>query len=374
MHGSHDFFTRVSPYRFETGCLWLLDQRRLPLEEIWIECRRAGETASAIRSLAVRGAPLIGVAAALGLAAAAHHALASEPALLDETVLNGMEILASARPTAVNLPAAMNRMRDVWAASSGLSASKRTAQLEHAALSMAEEDRNACAKIGFHGARFLETLLPDPQADPVHFLTHCNAGALATAGIGTALGIIRAVASSRPVAVFADETRPFFQGARLTAWELLSDGLPVTVLPDVAAASIIASGRVAAAIVGADRIAANGDTANKTGTYPLALVCHHHDVPFLVAAPTTTLDLSLASGAGIPIEMRDGKEVLEIPNPGEAEATRISHPDARALYPAFDVTPATFITAIVTERGVAHPPFRDDLLRFRDEAVSGRTS
>ncbi|MCG3192245.1 MAG: Methylthioribose-1-phosphate isomerase [Thermoanaerobaculia bacterium] len=354
--------TRVRPYRYSGSTLHLLDQRRLPHERSWLSCRTAEETAEAIRSLAVRGAPLIGVAAALGLAAHARSLLASAGSSLDGGVLAGIALIGQARPTAVNLPWAMARMKSVWESSQGLPGPARVEALESEALTLASEDEAACSAIGENGADFLEALLGD-RPSPWSVLTHCNAGALATAGIGTALGVIRALAARRDVAVYADETRPFWQGARLTAWELLEDGLSVTVVPDVAAASLIGGGRITAVIVGADRIAANGDTANKVGTYPVALACHRHEIPFLVAAPVSTLDLRTPSGREIPIEFRESSEVLFVDAPG-AGRIAIAPDGAKAVYPAFDVTPNDLITGIVTERGVARPPFARDLGLF----------
>jgi len=352
--------TRVVPWRFEAGALSFLDQRKLPSEEHWLECHDAAEVAEAIRSLAVRGAPLIGVAVAMGLAVEARRLVAAQEGSFEERLEEAFVLLSAARPTAVNLPAALARMRRALLAAPGARPAEAAALLEREAAALAEEDRLACLAIGRNGADFLETLLAPGDAT---LLTHCNAGALATAGIGTAIGVIRVLGARRRVAVFADETRPFWQGARLTAWELARDGFDVTLLPDVAAASLIASGRVGAVVVGADRIAANGDVANKVGTYGLALACHAHGVPFVVAAPTTTLDLDLASGAEIPIEVRPCEEVLLVDLPGVGQV-RIAPEGVGALYPAFDVTPGALVDAIVTERGTALPPFREDLARF----------
>lgn len=356
----HDLTTAVTPWAYEPGRLRLLDQRLLPHEERWIDCDSAVETAAAIRSLAVRGAPLIGVAAAFGLAAEAHRVAARSAADLDIALELAAERLASARPTAVNLAGAVARVMEVVRAGVFRPVAERVARVESEARAIAEEDRLACLAIGRHGAAWLDARVPP---GPATMLTHCNAGALATAGIGTALGVIRALAVVRPVAVLADETRPFWQGARLTAWELLRDGLDVTLLPDVAAASTIASGRVAAVVVGADRIAANGDVANKVGTYGLALACRAHGVPFVVAAPTTTLDPACPDGASIPIEWREAGEVLDLTGPGGV-SFRVAPEGAKALYPAFDVTAAELVDAIVTERGVSAPPHATGLARL----------
>jgi methylthioribose-1-phosphate isomerase len=354
--------TRVSPYSYTAGRLRLLDQRRLPHEEAFVDCESAAQTAEAIRGLAVRGAPLIGVAAAYGLCAEARRVAARVPGDLDVALALGAERLVSSRPTAVNLACAVGRMRAVVEASSGGSAGERTLLLEAEAGRIAEEDRLACLAIGRFGAAWLSARWSGLAGIPT-VLTHCNAGALATAGIGTALGVVRALAAAGPVAILADETRPFLQGARLTAWELREDGLDVTLLPDVAAASLIARGRVSAVVVGADRIAANGDVANKVGTYGLALACRAHGVPFVVAAPTTTVDLATRDGASIPIEERDGREVVVMPLPGGGTVS-LAPEGVGALYPAFDVTPAALVDAIVTERGVSEPPHARALARF----------
>jgi methylthioribose-1-phosphate isomerase len=352
--------TSVVAYSYRNGVLRLLDQRLLPHEEAVLECTSARETAEAIRSLAVRGAPLIGVAAAYGLCVEARRVVARVPEDLDAALEAAADRLASARPTAVNLAAAVTRMRNLLRRTAGGAASDRAALLEGEAGRIAEEDRAACAEIGRLGAAWLKTrfTVPVPAV-----LTHCNAGALATAGIGTALGIVRALAASGPLAIFADETRPFLQGARLTAWELAKDGLPVTLLPDVAAAALISRGRVHAVVVGADRIAANGDVANKVGTYGLALAARAHGIPFVVAAPTTTLDPATPDGAAIPIEERDGAEVVDLAVPGGGRVS-LAPPGVRALYPAFDVTPAALVSAIVTERGISEPPHATGLARL----------
>ncbi len=245
---------------------------------------------------------------------------------------------------------------------SGGRAGERVLRLEEEAHRIAEEDRLACLAIGRLGAAWLQGRWAGVPGAPA-VLTHCNAGALATAGIGTALGIVRVLAAEGPLAILAGETRPFLQGARLTAWELKHDGLDVTLLPDVAAASLIARGRVQGVVVGADRIAANGDVANKVGTYGLALACRAHGVPFVVAAPTTTVDLATPDGASIPIEERAGAEVVSLPLPGGGSVS-LAPDGVSALYPAFDVTPAALVDAIVTERGVSAPPHAEALQRL----------
>jgi len=315
----------------------LLDQRLLPHEETWLALASATAVAEAIRNLAVRGAPAIGVTAAYALACEARRG-ASRAALEAAA-----EHLVQARPTAVNLGWAVKRMAARFA--EGASTLLREA---HA---IRDEDEAACRRIGELGA----ALIPEKA----HILTHCNAGALATAGYGTALGVVRAAfEAGKGVSVFADETRPFLQGARLTAWELQRDGIPVTLLTDGMAGWLMQRGEIACVVVGADRIAANGDVANKIGTYSLAVLARHHGLPFYVAAPWSTVDLATPSGAAIPIEERESEEVVML------AGRRIAPVGVRARYPAFDVTPAALVTAIVTERGVAREPNREALRRL----------
>ena len=297
---------------FEDGALHLLDQRALPARTEVVTARSAAEVANAIREMVVRGAPAIGCAAAYGLALSA---------ATGEDFKKARQMLFEARPTAVNLRWALERLASV---------TPRTFDaLKAEADKVLEEDLAACHAIGRFGA----DLVPDRQG----ILTHCNAGGLATAGYGTALGVVRAALSQgKNCAVFADETRPWLQGARLTAWELLQDGIPVTLLPDVAAASLLASGKIGCVVVGADRIARNGDTANKIGTYPLALAAHAAGVPFFVAAPLSTLDSRAATGADIPIEERSPDEVTHV------KGQRIAAEGVGVFNPAFDVTPARY--------------------------------
>ncbi len=317
-------------YDVREDAVRLLDQRALPGAERWLALRSSAEVADAIRALAVRGAPAIGVAAAFGLAADARRGAGAAE------LSRRAELLARARPTAVNLAWAVRRV------------SRRFGEGGDAVLAEAQairdEDEAACRRMGALGAPLL------PRGARV--LTHCNAGALATAGYGTALGVIRAaVEAGNPVTVLADETRPFFQGARLTAWELQRDGIPVTVLTDGMAGWLMARGEIDAVVVGADRIARNGDVANKIGTYALAVLAAHHRLPFLVAAPWSTVDRETPDGGAIPIEERSGDEVTVI------GGQRVAPPGVPARYPAFDVTPAALVTAIVTERGLARAPF-----------------
>jgi len=316
---------------FEGGALHLLDQRGLPSRADVVVARTAAETAQAIRDMAVRGAPAIGCAAAYGLALAVRSG---------EDFEKARATLLAARPTAVNLRWALERLAAVR---------PRTFEaLLAEADRVLQEDLEACRAIGRNGA----ALVPDGKG----ILTHCNAGGLATAGYGTALGVVRAaIEGGKRCDVFADETRPWLQGARLTAWELLQDGIPVTLLPDAAAASLLASGKIGCVVVGADRIARNGDTANKIGTYPLALAAQAAGVPFFVAAPTSTVDLRAAGGAEIPIEERAASEVTHL------AGQRIAPEGVQVFNPAFDVTPARYIAAIVTERGVARAPYEASL-------------
>lgn len=332
----------------------MIDQTRLPAEEVYLTCRDYHQVAEAIRSMVIRGAPAIGVAAAMGVALGVKHSRARTVAELREEFEKVVETISGTRPTAVNLFWAVKRMRAAFekSLSSGqadanvIEAVK--ADLEEEAKRILAEDIAINEAMGRHGA----ALLPDSGT----ILTHCNAGALATGGYGTALGVIRAaVAVGKKIQVFADETRPFLQGARLTAWELAKDGIPVTLITDNMAGHFMKQGQIQAAIVGADRIAANGDTANKIGTYSLAVLAHENRLPFYVAAPLSTLDLSLTSGEQIPIEERSVAEVTHI------AGVPIAPQDVAARHPAFDVTPHRYITAIITERGVAREPYTETL-------------
>lgn len=328
--------------RADGTVLDVLDQRRLPEAEVYLAVDAIEPCAVAIETLAVRGAPAIGCVAALGLAVAA-RGFSDDPVEFRRQVAEAHARLARTRPTAVNLFVALDDVATALAAAPADADANTLREIAMvAAVEHARRDLASCHSIGAHGA----PLLPDTGT----VLTHCNAGALATAGYGTALGVIRrAIADGKNLRVLADETRPVLQGARLTAWELGRDGIDVTVIADNMAGALMAKGEIAAAIVGADRIARNGDVANKIGTYTVAVLCHHHRIPFYVAAPWTTIDRSIATGADIPIEERDGDEVRVH---GER---RMTPPDQRVRNPAFDVTPAALVTAIITDRGVFAP-------------------
>ncbi len=324
------------------GALRLLDQTLLPCETKSVECRSVEQVAEAIRSLRVRGAPAIGVAAAYGVVIGVRETASADRSKFDERLSVVIQQLAASRPTAVNLFWALDRQRKVAERLPTASPQDVVKALLTEARGIETEDSAMCAAIGRHGAELLTT------GDAV--LTHCNAGALATAGDGTALAVIyAAVAGGKQIRVFADETRPLLQGARLTAWELSQRGVPVTLICDSMAATVMRQRKVQAVIVGADRIAANGDTANKIGTYSVACLAKTHGIPFYVAAPSSTFDLSLSNGEQIPIEERSAAEITH----GFGRQTA---PEGIDVYnPAFDVTPAELITAIITERGVIRP-------------------
>ena len=326
----------------------MIDQRRLPVEEAYVTCRTYEEVADAIRSMVIRGAPAIGVAAAMGVALG----VAAGRRPTSTAVRTICDTLARTRPTAVNLFWAIERMKRLYAIAARPADRRRfAARLVEEAQRIKREDIAINRAIGRHGA----ALVPDGKT----VLTHCNAGALATAGYGTALGVIRAaVEAGKKIDVFADETRPFLQGARLTVWELQQDDIPTTLITDNMAGHFLKSGRIGCVVVGADRIAANGDVANKVGTYSVAVLAKENGVPFYVAAPISTLDLKLASGADIPIEQRPAAEVTHV------FGARVAPEGAAVENPAFDVTPNRYVTAIITERGVAYPPFVESLARL----------
>ncbi len=332
----------------------MIDQTRLPGEEIYRTYTDYRQVAEAIRSMVIRGAPAIGVAAAMGIALGVKNSEAKSAADLRAEFEVIADTLGKTRPTAVNLFWAIKRMRGVFEKSLA-GGNLREQALAQARRDLIEEAKCVLAEdiaineaMGRHGAELM------PEAGTI--LTHCNAGALATGGYGTALGVIRAaVGAGKKLKVFADETRPFLQGARLTAWELAKDQIPVTIITDNMAGHFMKQGEIRAVIVGADRIAANGDTANKIGTYSVAVLAHENGIPFYVAAPLSTIDLSLASGEQIPIEERSAKEVTHLAGVALAPA------EVPARHPAFDVTPQRYITAIITEKGVARAPFNQTL-------------
>jgi methylthioribose-1-phosphate isomerase len=337
---------------WQDGVVVMIDQRKLPGREIYLRCRTAPEVARAIRTMVIRGAPAIGVAAAMGIALGMRKSKATGTARFAAEFQKTCDLMAATRPTAVNLFWAIERMKKcvARAVESGHSVEEIKAGLVVEAHAIHDEDVASCRAIGAHGAALV------PQG--ARILTHCNAGALATAGYGTALGIVRAAAEQgKHVTVLADETRPFLQGARLTAWELVHDGIDTTVITDNMAGSMMRAGLVDLVVVGADRIAANGDVANKIGTYGVAVLAKEHALPFYVAAPFSTVDLATADGAGIPIEERDHREVTRI---GTMQVTPAG---AKIRNPAFDVTPHHLVTAIITERGVCRPPYADSLQR-----------
>jgi methylthioribose-1-phosphate isomerase len=326
------------------GKVRFIDQTRLPREEVYVETADYRIVGEAIKTLAIRGAPAIGVAAAFGVLLAAEAGEYTTPGELLAGVKAAAEYLASTRPTAVNLFTALRRMDRALQGAGAASVFELLVRLRVEAMVIYREDVESCRSIGSLGAE----LIPPGTS----LLTHCNAGALATAGEGTALAVIAAAArQNKVVRVYVGETRPLLQGARLTAWELARQGIETVLITDSTAGSVLQSGKVQAVIVGADRIAANGDAANKIGTYPLAVLAAYHKVPFYIAAPTSTLDPSTPTGSGIPIEERNPSEVTHL------AGARIAAEGTRVFAPAFDVTPAALITAIITEKGVLRPPY-----------------
>ena len=326
--------------RWHGDCLELLDQRLLPGEECWVKAVRASEVAGCIADMVVRGAPAIGISAAYGVALAARYAGGGD---WQAEIKQGIRELAASRPTAVNLFWALERMEQTLHACHSLN--EAAERLAAEAVRIHQEDIDANHTMANHALEAMQL------EQPVGVLTHCNTGALATGGYGTALGVIRRLHEARLLErVYADETRPWLQGSRLTAWELARDEIPVTLNADGAAATIMAGGKVKWVIVGADRITANGDVANKIGTYSLAVLARHHKVGFMVVAPSSTVDMALAQGADIPIEERDATEVREV------GGRQLAPDDVQVFNPVFDVTPASLIDAIVTEKGVVHNP------------------
>ena len=328
----------------------MVDQRKLPGQEVYVRCRTVPEVAKAIRTMVIRGAPAIGVAAAMGIALGMKRSTAKGTNQFAVEFQKNCDLMAGTRPTAVNLFWAIDRMKRAFAegAQAGESPEELAARLGREARAIHDEDVANCRAMGGHGAEVVP--------DGARILTHCNAGALATAGYGSALGVIRAaVEQGKTVAVFADETRPFLQGARLTAWELLRDGIDTTVITESMAGPLMRAGEIDIVVVGADRIAANGDTANKIGTYTVAVLAHEHHIPFYVAAPLSTIDLSTPDGDRIPIEERDQREVTHF---GTARLTPIG---VGIRNPAFDITPHRYIAGIVTECGILRPPYSESL-------------
>jgi methylthioribose-1-phosphate isomerase len=334
----------------------MVDQRKLPGQEVYVRCRTAADMARAIRTLVIRGAPAIGVAAAMGVALGMRGSRASGTRQFAVEFNKVCDLLAATRPTAVNLFWAIARMRQAFSTGiqAGESVSDLAARLEREALAIHDEDIANCRQLGRYGAEVV------PEG--ARILTHCNAGALATAGYGTALGVVRAAAEQGKVAqVFADETRPVLQGARLTAWELTRDHVPTTVITESMAGPLMRQGGIDVVVVGADRIAANGDVANKVGTYTVATLAQVHGIPFYVAAPRSTIDLATPDGDHIPIEQRSAREVTHL------GSTRLAPADAAVWNPAFDITPASLVAGIITERGIARPPYGESLRALFEE-------
>ena len=332
----------------------MVDQRKLPSAEVYVRCKTPMEVAKAIKAMVIRGAPAIGVSAAMGIALGMSRSKAAGTKQFTTEFQKTCDLMAGTRPTAVNLFWAIERMKRAFA--DGALAGESVDQLKHRLRvesdRIHDEDVASCRAIGANGA----ALVPAEA----RILTHCNAGALATAGYGTALGVIRgAVEAGRKVRVLADETRPFLQGARLTAWELVKDGIDTTVITDNMAGAIMRAGDIDLVVVGADRIAANGDTANKIGTYSVAVLAREHGIPFYVAAPWSTIDLAAKDGDAIPIEERPAREVTHV------GSSQLAPDGAHVRNPAFDVTPAKYITAIITERGVYRAPFNESLADAR---------
>jgi methylthioribose-1-phosphate isomerase len=343
--------------RWDGNAVALIDQRILPTEEKYVICRSPEDVARGITEMVVRGAPAIGVTAAMGVALGMKQSV--ETGKKSEEELRGLmdgvcELIRNTRPTAVNLTWAIDRMRGRFEELLPGGAESVKDGLVAEACAMQEEDIEINRRMGKHGAE----LVPDGA----RVLTHCNAGALATAGYGTALGVIRAAKEAgKKVEVYADETRPFLQGARLTAWELVKDEIPVTLITDNMAGYLMARGTIDLVVVGSDRIAGNGDVANKIGTYSVAVLAHEHGIPFYAVAPTSTFDLTLSSGDQIPIEQRDAAEVTHV------RGVRIAPEGIRVVNPAFDVTPNRYVTAIVCENGVARPPYVESMRRLVEE-------
>ena len=337
--------------RWEDDAVVLIDQRVLPTREEYVRCRDAAAVAGAIRDMVVRGAPAIGVTAAMGIALGLKQSRAADARALRGDMESLAALLAATRPTAVNLFWAIDRMKRKFEELLPEGVEATRAGMVKEAISIHREDIEMNRRMGAHGEKLLQ--------DGARILTHCNAGALATAGYGTALGMMRAaVEAGKRISVFSDETRPFLQGARLTAWELMKDGIPVTLITDNMAGYLMAKGEIDCAIVGADRIAGNGDVANKIGTYSVAVLAKEHGLPFYVVAPTSTFDLTLSSGKEIPIEERSANEVTHV------QGVRLAPEGIGIRNPAFDVTPHHLVSAIVCENGIARAPYVESLRRL----------
>ncbi len=340
----------------EADAVVMIDQRKLPAEEIYVRCKTAPEVARAIKTMVIRGAPAIGVAAAMGIALGMRKSTATGTQKFAADFHKTCELMAATRPTAVNLFWAIERMKRSFgaAARAGESVEQIKDRLDSESQAIHDQDVASCRALGAFGAEVVPS--------NARVLTHCNAGALATAGYGTALGVIRgAVEKGKRVVVFADETRPVLQGARLTAWELLRDGIETTIIADNMSGALMQQRRVDLVVVGADRIAANGDTANKIGTYTVAVLAREHKIPFYVAAPLSTVDLDTPDGEHIPIEERHAREMTHV------GSSRIAPAGALIWNPAFDVTPHRFIAGIITERGIIRPPYAESLKQAFEE-------
>ena len=338
----------IKTIEYIDGVVRMIDQTRLPAEKEFVDCRTIEEVGHAIKTMVIRGAPAIGVAAAMGVSLGADSIEASTFESFYQALEEKCDRLGQSRPTAVNLAWAIKRMKDVAQSNKSLSVAKLKSRLKEEALTILTEDIATNEAMGQHG----QTLVKDGNV----ILTHCNAGALATAGFGTALGVVRAsVNAGKNIRVLANETRPFLQGARLTTWELKEDGIPVKMITDNMCGFFMNKQEIDLVVVGADRIAANGDVANKIGTYMVAVLAKENNIPFYVAAPVSTLDLSLASGKEIPIEERSSEEVMTI------NKKRIAPEGVEAAHPAFDITPNHLVTAIITENGIARAPFTESL-------------
>lgn len=341
----------IPTLKWEGPWVKILDQRKLPSRIDWYTCRGYGDVISAIRKMVIRGAPAIGVAAAMGLALGASSIRSAPPVNFRKRFLAMADKMRTARPTAVNLGWAVDRMVNLFEGMAGRPASEIQAALKKESEKILAEDIEINHKIGQYGAHLV------PKGGTI--LTHCNAGSLATGGYGTALGVVRAAhEADKNVRVIADETRPWFQGLRLTSFELMQDGIPVTVIADSAAGSIMRQDKVDLVVTGADRIAANGDVANKIGTYQVAVLARTHRIPFYVAAPLSTIDPKAVDGREIPVEERSREEITKI------AGVQIAPPGVHVLNPAFDITPARYVTAFITEAGVIRPPFRSNIKRL----------